>query len=450
MIVTRKGFRGLVNAVFGGSGFPADAATVEFPAQMFLADGDLSPIKESIDKIAYGLTKWKPAIEEKKMYASAKITVEGKDYQEAVTNMNLLFLRNQWGDGLPILPAPEERVNWILTGTDLPRDKVIDKIVPRGGIATIEQIAVALDMSGGRPEYLPVLIAAVEALVDPLSRYADMATTTGSNYPVVIVSGPIAKQIRINSGYGCLGPDPNHPAGAGIGRALRLLQMDLGGAIPGAGTMSIYGGANRYTNIVFAEDEEGIPQGWEPLGVERGFPKGSNVVTIHFANATINMHGADTSTGQGAMQVLHKWAGYIGIPNANYWSTLPRWENGSPGILLMPRGTARGLDELGWSKDKIRNLLWVESKLPPSKVKDYGFERVAQALSLDPTMPMPVSKTPKSLTIVVAGGEQSGHAYFMPNQGNTPMSREIKLPTEWKWNDLLKQAQIDLGSIPDR
>ncbi len=416
---------------------------------MFLAGSDLSPIKENIDKVVYGLTQWKPTIKEK-VRALARVTVEGEDYQQAIDNMNLLFLRNQWGDGLPILPATKERVDWILTGTDLPRDEVIGKILPRGGIATIEQIAVALAMAGGRPEYLPVLIAAVEALVAPFSQHAHMATTTGSNYPVIIVNGPIAKQIRLNSGYGCLGPDPNHPAGASIGRALRLLQLDVGGAIPGSGTMAIYGGANRYTNIVFAEDEDGLPEGWEPLSVERGFTKGSNVATIHFANGTINMVHAGTSTEEVAMQVLRMWAAYIGIPNGNYWGFRPRWENGSPGVLLMARGTASGLAELGWSKDRIRDFLWAESKLSPSKVKDYGLEDGVERIGVDPTMLLPVSKTPKSLTIVVTGGEQSGHAYFMPNQGYTPVSREIRLPAKSKWDDLLNRAEKELGAVPAR
>ncbi len=414
---------------------------------MFVDGSDLSPLRENIDKIVYGLTKWKPTTKEKRVHTPPKVTVQGKDYEEAIANMNLLFLRNQWGDGLPILPPTKERVDWILTGTGLPRGEVIGKILPRGGIATVEQIAVALAMTGGRPEYLPVLIATVEALVDPLSQHHHMATTTSSNYPVVIVNGPIAKQIRLNSGYGCLGPDPNHPAGASIGRALRLLQLDVGGAIPGSGTMAIYG-ANRYTNIVFAEDEDGIPEGWESLSVERGFPKGSNVVTIHFVNATMNMVHAVTSTEQVAMQALHIWAGFIGIPNANYWLRPSRWENGSPGVMLMARETARGLAELGWSKDKIRNFLWEESKLPPSKVKDYQFEDYAKGMGLDPTMSLPVSKTPRSLTIAIAGGEQSGHAYFMPNQGYTPMSREIKLPVKSKWDELLKRAETDLGPIP--
>ncbi len=431
-------------------GFSPDAPTViEFPLETFVAGSDLTPLKENIDKIVYGLTKWEPTAKPKRVYSPPKVTVQGKDYEEALGNMNLLFLRNQWGDGLPIVPATKEHVDLILTGTDLPRDKVIGKILPRGGIATVEQIAVALAMAGGRPEYLPVLIAAVEAFVDPLSQHHHMATTTNSNFPAVIVNGPIAKQIRLNSGYGCLGPDANHPAGTSIGRALRLLQLNVGGAIPGSGTMAIYG-ANRHTNIVFAEDEDGLPKGWEPLSVERGFPKDSNVVTIHFPNATINMFKAETSTEQTAMRVLYVWAAYIGLPNSIYWTFPTRWEKGSPGILLMACETARGLAELGWSKDKIRDFLWEESKIPPSLVKKCGLEDRAIDMGMDPTMPLPVSKTPKSITIVVAGGKASAHAYFLPNQGYTLMSREIELPAKSKWDDLLKRAEKDLGSIPPR
>ena len=203
------------------------------------------------------------------MFAPENITVEGKNYEEAVANMNHLFLRNLWGDGLPILPPTEERVNWILTGTDLRADEVIGKILPRGGIASVRSIAVSLAMAGGRPEYMPVLIAAVEAMIEPEFRHDWMNSTTCSVYPVVIVNGPIGKQICLNSGYGLLGPDPVHPPGASIGRAIRFMLMNLGGGIPGSGSMAIYGGPAKYAGMVFAEDEDGSP--WEPLSVERGF-----------------------------------------------------------------------------------------------------------------------------------------------------------------------------------
>ena len=117
-------------------------------------------------------------------------------------------------------------------------------------------------MAGGRPEYLPVLMAAVDAYLDPATRSELLQASSGASFPVVIVNGPIARQIKLNSGFGCLGPDPRHPAGASIGRALRQMQQNLGGAVPGIGTMGIWG-AMRYNNVVFAEDEEGLPQGWQ-------------------------------------------------------------------------------------------------------------------------------------------------------------------------------------------
>ncbi|MBI2859499.1 MAG: hypothetical protein HYX90_10510 [Chloroflexi bacterium] len=422
---------------------------VEFPIDMFFAGSDLSPLDKQIDKVIQALTMWRPSVKGAEKSA-ATVTVEGRDQYEAILNMNLMFLKNDWGDGLPLLPATRERVELILAGTDLDRHTIIGKILPRGGTATVEQIAIALAMTGGRSEYLPVLIAAVDAMVDPASQHAHMATTTCSNYPVLIVNGPIAREIRLNSGYGCLGPDPRHPAGASIGRALRLLQMNVGGAIPGSGTMALFGGANRYTNIVFAEDESGLPEGWEPLNVERGFPRGSNVVTVHFANATINMIHAETTTEPDARHALNIWARFIGTPNGNYFIKPDRWENGSPGILLMARGSAQGLAKHGWTKEKIRDFLWTESTLPPSVVESCGLDKSMKRMGLDPTKPLTVSKTPKSIIVVVAGGEQSEHAYFMPNQGYTPMSRPIELPGKAKWESLMRRAEEELGPIPER
>jgi hypothetical protein len=169
------------------------------------------------------------------------LSVEGASYEDALNKANQLLLTNLWGDGLPLWPATRERVDWILRGAAFPRAHVIGKFPPRGGVTTVETCAVALAMAGGRPEYLPVLIAAVEAFLDPESNSEQLQATSGGPFPVVIVNGPIAKAIRLNSGFGCLGPDPQRPAGASIGRALRLLQQNVGGALPGIGTMAIFG-----------------------------------------------------------------------------------------------------------------------------------------------------------------------------------------------------------------
>jgi len=414
---------------------------------MFTPGSDLSPVKEHIDQIIFGLTRWEPAITVIEKYSPKPINVEGRDYQDALDNLNLLSIRNQWSDGLPIMPATRERVDWILTGTDLPRDQELGTMLPRAGIVTVEEVAVSLAMTGGRPEYIPVLIAAVEAFLDPATKHEHLQTTTGSNFPVVIVNGPIAKQIRLNSGFGCCGPDTKHPSGGKIGRALRLMQIAVGGAIPGQGTMAEFG-ANRFTNMVIAENEAALPNEWQPLSVERGFPTSADAVTMHFVASIIDMVPSTTTTEQAAKYTLDRWSAYIGCPFNMYYGFESRWAHGSPGVLLMGLLTAQGFANAGFTKSMIKEYLWENSKLSPEKVKQYGFENHIAELQLDPSLPLHVSQNPYSLTIAVAGGAPSGHAYFLPNQGYTPVTKEIKLPDNSNWEKLLHQAEQDLGPLP--
>lgn len=452
MIVTRGGFSQVVGNAFAGMGLPAEAATVyEFPIRMFLPDSDLTPLSENIDKIVYGLTKWQPKIKTKGVYPTEKVTVTGKDYQEAVANMNLLFLKNMWADGLPLLPATEERVNWLLTGTDLPRDKIVGagKILPRGGIATVESLAVALAMAGGRPEYLPVLIAAVEGFTDPQCMHQSWNATTCSTAAGYIVSGPVANQIRLNSGYGCLGPDPNYPAGATIGRAIRIMLMDMGGAIPGIGTMSIFGGSMRYTGgPVWAEDEAGLPPGWKPLSVDQGFPAGSNIITVNTYTSFNNSNGGSTTTEEVARQTLSRVASYMRAAAHQYQY---QWNLPAPGLVLMGRNSAVPLAALGWSKDDVKKFLWENSKIPLSELKKcgitpYGAPKPGEVVP----DPYPITSKWENMRVAVCGGSQSGHFYWMgvgyASQGL--VSREIKLPAKAKWDALLAQAEKDLGPIP--
>ena len=316
--VTRQGFAGVVSSnCFLALGFSFDASQFEFPSNMFLPGSDLTPIEKNIDKIIYGLTEWEPRVKGNAAEPPKKVSIEGADYSEAIDNMNTLFLKNSWGDGLPLLPATEERVNWLLTGTDLPRDTVIGKIMPSGRTATVESLAVNLAMTGGRPEYMPVLVAALKAFTDPRFRHQMMQTTTCSVNLAAIVNGPIGKQIRLNAGYGCLGPDPRHPAGACIGRAIRLTQQNVGQAIPESGTMAIFGGPLKFANAIFAEDEEGLPEGWEPLSVERGFSKGSNVITIHAVATATNITSIHASNEETALETLHYFARIMGSDYGN-------------------------------------------------------------------------------------------------------------------------------------
>ena len=457
MIITRAGFSQVVANSFAGFGFPPEAPTVmEFPTEMFLPGSDLSPIEKNIDKVIFGLTKWEPQVYKAKgVISPPKITVAGQDYEEAFLKAELLFLKSLWSDGLPIRPPTQERVDWILKGTDLPREKVIGRIFPRGGIATVEVLAISLAMTGGRPEYLPVLIAAVQALMAPEYNHAAMNSTTCSVYPVLIVNGPIAKQIRLNSGYGCLGPDPMRPAGGCIGRALRFLLMNVGGALPGSGTMAIFGGPARYANIVFAEDEDGLVPGWSPLNVERGFQRGINTVTVMDAGGTSNINIIAKSQApmeQSILNTLEGYAGYMRIPSKNslYAMSLP---DGVGGLLLIPRGVVREMASLGWSKEKVRNYLWEHSKIPDTPQLRWELENRVKTGETPRELvqyPFPLSRKPEGIVIVVAGGDQSGHSYWMqPGHGGyVAKTAAIELPSAWA--GLLKKSEEDLGPSPTR
>ncbi len=457
MVVTRKGFSQVVGNAFAGLGFAPEGPSIyEFPIEMFLPGSDLTPIRENIDKIVYGLTKWQPKNNTKGILdPGTMIKVQGKDYQDALNNLNYLFLKNLWADGLPLYPATAERVNWILTGTDLKPDAAVGegKVLPRGGIATVKQVAISLAMAGGRPEYLPVLLASVEAMLKPPLRHQHWQPTTASTYPMFVVNGPVAKDIRLNSGYGALGPDPVHPAGATIGRAVRLIQMNLGGAIPGTGTMAIHGGANRYTNIVFAEDEEGLPKTWNALSVDRGYAKGKNVVTAHAVEGTVNINGASATTPEVALTTLNRVASFIRNGSDRYWS-YGRNPDYVIGAVLMGRGTAGGLADLGYTKQKVQSFLLENSKIPWTTVQSIGTAtQVSDWIknskgTLAEGQAWPVTVNAKNIWVIVAGGVQSGHTYWIQggNGPDAPTDAEIKLPA--KWQDLLKQAENDLGPIP--
>jgi hypothetical protein len=422
---------------------------VIFPIGPFLVDSDISPVERDVEKFADGLTRWQPSTMETGIKSPPKLVVEANGYEAAYDKMNRQFIVNTWGDGLPLNPPTEERVSWILRGTDRPRDSVIGKVLPRGGVATVETLAVSLAMAGGRPEYMPVMIAAVECILDPAMEHDKFQATSGSTYPVVIVNGPIGNDIRLNSGFGLLGPDPQHPAGVAIGRAIRLVQQNVGGALPGVGTMSIYG-AMRTTNVVIAEDEEGLPEGWGPVGADHGgVGPGKNGVTVIVATGASNIVrrgvGKETLEDE-ALQSLYRVAAYLRSPSAHYvWGHA----NGTPGALLMPRVVAGQLASLGWTKPKIKQFLWENSRIPHDEVVrtgllqwiETGVDPETVASAADPMWP--ICRDPSQIVLAVAGGAHPTHNFWM--QGATPKVATAAIDLPGDWYGLLSEADDDLG-----
>ncbi|RPH78264.1 MAG: hypothetical protein EHM88_16305, partial [Candidatus Rokuibacteriota bacterium] len=187
---------GVTTNAVAGLGLAPDAAMVTFPIEMFLPGSDISPLDARKQEFYDGLTRWRPAFAPDGPGETPMIRVEGASVEDAFVRANHLMLANRWGDGLPLWPPTRERVDWILRGAVQPRRRQLGSFPPRGGVTTIESCAIALAMAGGRPEYLPVLVAAVEAFLDPESGSAQLQAASGSAFPVVIASGPIGAQIR--------------------------------------------------------------------------------------------------------------------------------------------------------------------------------------------------------------------------------------------------------------
>ena len=432
VVLTRREFVGVVNNAVSGIGLAPDIAMVTFPTDAFLPDADLAPLEARRREFYDALTQWTSTKVRSK--GNRMRGAEGASYESALDRFNEQMLADLCGDGLPLLPPTAERVNWILRGSALPRAHVLGKFPPRGGIVSVEACAVALAMAGGRPEYLPVLIAAVDAFFEPSATGELLQATSGNPFPVVIVSGPIAKKIGLSSGFGMLGPDSQHPAGARIGRALRLMQQNLGGAQPGKGTMAVFG-YMRFTNAVFAEDEDGLPKGWDLHTRERhGCKHGSNCLSLMFANGAENifrLSAKKESKEEEVLQGLHRIAQTLRVPNIHY---MYGYTHGTPGVLVISSVVAADLAALGWTKNKVKEFLWMHSRIPRTDLQSAGaiawmdnleMEVPAGAKQLDP---WPITLKPENFGLVVAGGAHPSHALWLQGYSPGVIGREINLP----------------------
>lgn len=185
-----------------------------------------------------------------------------------------------WTDGLPVVPPTEARVLRMLAGTTRDPGDIVAVVPPNLVECTVEKVAINAVMAGCRPEYLPVVLAAVDAACsDEFNMHGVLATTMGVG-PILVVNGPIRHRIGMNSGINVFGQ--GNRANATIGRALQLVVRNVGGGRPGEIDRATFGSPSKL-GMCFAEDEEG--SAWEPLGVERGFAAHTDTVTVFCGEA---------------------------------------------------------------------------------------------------------------------------------------------------------------------
>lgn len=240
-------------------------------------------IDNLINAVTKPLTKEELQVKAKKESVTKAINVTGKNYEEALEKFNQVFLENKWGDGLPLVPPTSERVKWMLRGTSRLPKEVIGKVLPKKGVLTVGKIAINAVMAGARPEYLPLIIAAMEALTDKDYDLLHIQTSTGSFSLAIVVSGPITKEIGVYSGIGVLGYGwrPNNT----IGRAIRLCLINGGHVWPGENDMALVGRQSSHTFYTLAENHDYSP--WEPYHVTQGFKPEDSCVSVFTVGGTV-------------------------------------------------------------------------------------------------------------------------------------------------------------------
>jgi len=325
-------------------------------------------------------------------------------------------------DGLPVVPPSRERVDAMLAATTRPRDELVAQVPPNFGRATVEKLAVNAVMAGCRPEYFPVVLAVVEAACDPVFNLHGQSGTTNAASPLIIVNGPVRKELGINCAAGVFGP--GYRANATIGRALRLVMINLGGTRAGQISMSTMGHPGRYTYCI-GEYEEVSP--WEPLSVERGFAPTDSTVTLFSGEGpfTINDH-----LSRSASQL----AASLGWSAAGIWNHKSFPLYGHTLFVIGPEH-AKTLGEERWSKQDFRRFLYDTIRRPArdlapgpdgaetGRLKDLldgrtGEERIPKFPSLE------------EIVIVVAGGTAGRFSAVVPGWmggelGSRPVTRAI-------------------------
>ena len=180
-----------------------------------------------------------------------------------------------WTDGLPVVPPTAEKIGAFLDVVGRSPSAILGTEPVRGRVVTVEKVAINAVMAGCRPEYFPVALAAIEAMLEPEHNLHAVTVSTMGAAPLLVVNGPVVKEIGLNSGVSVFGP--GHRANATIGRAIRLTIMNATGAVPGDLDQSSLGHAGKYTWCI-AEDEETSP--WQPLHVDRGYASSQSAVTV--------------------------------------------------------------------------------------------------------------------------------------------------------------------------
>jgi hypothetical protein len=335
--------------------------------------------------------------------------LQSKAYEVSDTVEAIEFYYDKgWTDGLPVIPPSEASIRAMLDAVGLDPGEEIAFIENRQVSVTAEKVAINSVMAGCKPEYMPVVVAAVEALGDPRYGYHGPASSTGGSAVFMLVNGPIARELDINCGDNLFGP--GWRANATIGRAVRLIMRNVIGTLPGKLDRSTLGHGGKYTYCI-AENEAESP--WPPVHVERGFRPDQNAVTIFAALAPHQVYNQLSATAEGVLTTIadnmHISSGVTGQPQY---------------VVVIAGEHMRVIADDGWSKADIKRFLFEHTQNSIAHLKRTN--RVAgPVVAEDETTMRPLVQAPDDIMVVAAGSQAGAFSAFIPGWGGRNASQSV-------------------------
>lgn len=335
------------------------------------------------------------------------------DFEDA----NEVLYREGVTDGLPVVPPTRERVDAMLDGVDRDPDDVVGVIPPKYGDATVEKIAINAVMAGCEPEYMPVLVTAVEAMTEEQFNLYGVNATTHPVAPMLVLNGPVVDELNVNYGYNVFGQ--GWKANATIGRAVRLLLVNVGGGQPGEMDRATHGHPGKYSYCI-AENARKHP--WDPMHVQRGYDEDRSTVTVFGAEAPHEINDHVSEDAQGVLTVAADVLATIGNNNAYY-------TQGELTVVFGPEH-ANTVARDGFSVEEVERYLYDQARNRMGKLRQggmYGIHDWPERFAVkDGQDRIPLVEEPDRINVLVAGGAGK-HSMAIHSFGET---RSVTKPIE--------------------
>jgi len=311
---------------------------------------------------------------------------------------NELFQRNGWSDGLPIVPPTESRVADCLTSANIAPDEILGVESVRRLAVSAEKVAINAVMAGCLPAYFPVVAAAVQAMCEAPFLLHGATSSTGGSAPFMVVNGPIRRELGMNATHNVLGN--GNRANATIGRALRLVLVNVLGCVPGGLDRSTLGHPGKFSFCI-AEDEEDSP--WTPLAEERGVPAGASAVTVMACAPPRQVMNEWTTNPE---DILETFAADMRA-NMLAYSVWP-----GNYALVIPKQLRDPIAAAGWQKRDVRDYVWRAARVQRSEWRGVG--KAMLAARGEEKQEFAALATPDDLLVVAAGGPAGGFGAVVP------------------------------------